>query len=59
MNKTICNSVPVISPTIEIQNQFGKIYEKVKAQLISSELSKVNCEELFSSCSQKAFAGEL
>lgn len=59
MNKTICNSVPLIIPPINDQNRFGEIYEKAQAKLIKMEQSETKCFELFNSLSQKAFAGEL
>jgi type I restriction enzyme S subunit len=59
MNKTICNSVPLIVPPVNDQNRFGEIYEKAQAKLIKMEQSETKCSELCNSLSQKAFAGKL
>jgi type I restriction enzyme S subunit len=59
MNKTTCNSVPLIVPPINDQKRFGEIYEKAQAKLIKMEQSETKCAELCNSLSQKAFAGEL
>ncbi len=59
MNKTICNSVPLIVPPVNDQNRFGEIYEKAQAKLIKMEQSETKCSELCNALSQKAFAGEL
>jgi len=59
MNKTICNSVPLILPPIKLQKEFSEIYNKLvlsKSKLLTSERTNVN---LFNSLSQKAFAGKL
>lgn len=59
MNKTVCNSVPVILPAIEMQKKFTVLFKKaslLRKRLISTQSSK---RFLFNSLSQKAFAGEL
>lgn len=59
MNKTICNSVPVILPAIEMQKKFTDLFKKasfLRKRLISTQSDK---RFLFNSLSQKAFAGEL
>lgn len=58
MNKTICNSIPLILPPTHLQNRFSCIYEKTQ-NLIKSKIGEIKSEELFSSLNQKAFAGEL
>ena len=59
MNKTNCNSVPVILPSLELQNEFSEIYKKLNGSKETTELSSIDCEKLFNSLSQKAFVGDL
>ncbi|MFT5294238.1 MAG: type I restriction enzyme S subunit [Colwellia sp.] len=59
MNKTVCNSVPVILPPNELQKKFTKVYKKAvsfKEKLLSAAIENGS---LFNASSQKAFAGEL
>ena len=57
MNKTICNSIPVIMPPIDLQVKFEKTVEKVtENRIVMAGFSSAN---LFESISQKAFSGEL
>ncbi|MBY7957552.1 restriction endonuclease subunit S [Vibrio fluvialis] len=59
MNKTVCNSVPVIVPTLTLQQQFKKIYLNTVCTI--EKYQSANCEKLslFNSLSQKAFSGQL
>ena len=59
MNKTICNSVPVIVPTLPLQQQFKKIYLNTVSTI--EKYQSASCEKLSlcSSLSQKAFSGQL
>jgi type I restriction enzyme S subunit len=59
MNKTICNSVPIILPDVNLQDKFEAIYLKLNASLNVQIASNEYNSELFNSLSQKAFAGEL
>lgn len=57
MNKTVCNSVPVIIPPIEIQNQFEALVAKVEFH--KSKMYRFANEPAFQSLTQKAFLGQL
>lgn len=57
MNKTVCNSIPVICPPIKLQNLFSHKLELVRRQLISLKYN--SAENLFQTLIQKAFKGEL
>lgn len=59
MNKTTCNSIPVIVPPIELQTQFAQIVEKTEALKTQYQQSLQELENLYGSLSQKAFRGEL
>jgi len=59
MNKTTCNSIPVIKPPIELQTQFAHIVEKTEALKNQYQQSLQELENLYGSLSQKAFRGEL
>lgn len=59
MNKTICNSIPVIKPPIELQTRFAHIVEKIEALKIQYKQSLEELGKLYGSLSQKAFRGEL
>ena len=59
MNKTTCNSIPVIKPPIELQTQFAQIVEKTEALKTQYQQSLQELEKLYGSLSQKAFKGEL
>jgi len=59
MNKTLCNSIPVIRPAIELQNHFAQIVEKTEALKTQYQQSLLELENLYGSLSQKAFKGEL
>lgn len=59
MNKTTCNSIPVIVPPIELQTQFAQIVEKTEALKTQFQQCLQELENLYGSLSQKAFRGEL
>lgn len=59
MNKTICNSIPIILPPITLQNQFAERVALIEAQKQQAQLALAKSEELFQSLLQKAFKGEL
>lgn len=57
MNKTVCNSVPVILPPTSLQARFERIVEKVtESKAVMAGASRAN---LFESISQRSFSGEL
>lgn len=59
MNKTICNSIPIIQPNIQLQNQFASKIELIEKQKELAKQSLKESEDLFNSLLQKAFKGEL
>ncbi|BFO68761.1 restriction endonuclease subunit S [Chryseobacterium sp. KCF3-3] len=59
MNKSICNSIPIIVPPIKFQNKFATIVEKAEKVKEHHKESLKELENLFGSLSQKAFKGEL
>ena len=59
MNKTICNSIPIILPPITLQNQFAERVAVIEAQKQQAQQALAKSEELFASLLQKAFKGEL
>jgi type I restriction enzyme S subunit len=59
MNKTTCNSIPVIVPPIELQTQFAQIVEKTETLKTQYQQSLQELDNLYGSLSQKAFRGEL
>ncbi len=59
MNKTVCNSIPIIKPSLKLQTQFAQIVERTEALKKQYQASLGELEQLFSSLSQKAFKGEL
>jgi len=57
MNKTVCNSIPVICPPIYLQNLFE---DKINLLLEQKrKLNETKSNDLFQSLLQKAFKGEL
>jgi len=59
MNKTICNSIPVILPDINLQTKFANIVEKTESLRFQYQSSLAELENLYGSLSQMAFKGEL
>jgi type I restriction enzyme S subunit len=59
MNKTTCNSIPVIKPPLSLQTQFAKIVEKTEALKTQYQKSLQELENIYSSLSQRAFKVEL
>ena len=57
MNKTVCNSIPVICPPMKLQNLFSQKLEFIRKQL--AIIKNNPAESLFNSLIQKAFKGEL
>jgi len=57
MNKTICNSVPVIMPPKHLQESFDKIVRFIKCMVTMQKNLKE--ADLFASLSKQAFSGEL
>lgn len=59
MNKTTCNSIPIIIPPIHLQTQFAQIVEKTEALKTQNQQSLQELENLYNTLSQKAFRGDL
>ena len=59
MNKTVCNSIPVYLPPIELQNEFAEFVTKTDSIRSKMETSLSELEDNFNSLMQKAFKGEL
>jgi len=57
MNKTVCNSIPVILPPTSLQARFEKIVEKVAES--KAVMAGASSAGLFESISQRSFSGEL
>ena len=59
MNKTVCNSIPVYLPPMELQNEFAEFITKTDSIRSKMEASLSELEDNFNSLMQKAFKGEL
>ncbi|WP_300530212.1 restriction endonuclease subunit S [Peptacetobacter sp.] len=59
MNKTVCNSIPVYLPPIELQNEFAEFVEQTDSIRSKMEASLSELEDNFNSLMQKAFKPEL
>lgn len=59
MNKSVCNSIPVLLPPIELQNKFAEIVEKIEAMKEKAKKAEEEIENLFNALMQKAFSGGL
>ncbi len=59
MNKTNCNSIPVIKPPIDFQIEFATAYENINIIKKQTLESLKELENLYGSISQRAFNGEL
>ncbi|MDA5693433.1 restriction endonuclease subunit S [Acinetobacter baumannii] len=59
LNKTIVGSIPLIIPSIELQNKFFLISEKIDKMKNELENAKNQINNLFESLQNKAFSGTL
>ncbi|WP_111828251.1 restriction endonuclease subunit S [Acinetobacter colistiniresistens] len=59
LNKTIVGSIPLIAPSIEIQNKFFLISEEINKMKTELENSKNQVNNLFQSLQNQAFNGTL
>jgi len=59
MNKSVCNSIPIIKPPSKLQNQFAAIVEKVEQIKNGLQQNLSELENLYGVLSQKAFKNEL
>lgn len=55
----ICKNIEIPLSSLELQNKFAKIVEKVEAQKQKNELVIEQMNNLFNSLSQRAFKGEI
>ena len=55
MNKTICNSVPILLPPIELQNKFATIVKRVEDTKQKMQESLAEMDNHFNALSQKYF----
>lgn len=55
----ICKNIEIPLPSLELQNKFAKIVEKVEAQKQKNELVIEQMNNLFNSLFQRAFKGEI
>lgn len=59
IRKDAVREIPIVSPPIELQNQFAEHVQTIEAQKAQAQQSLQKSEELFNSLLQKAFKGEL
>jgi len=59
MNKTVCNSIPIIVPPLELQRKFALVVEQTEQQKSLMQQSLAEMENNFNSIMQRAFRGEL
>jgi len=59
MNKTVCNSIPVIAPPLPLQQKFTTIVESVERQKAAQRTHLAELDTLFAALQHRAFRGEL
>lgn len=59
INAQELQNIKIMLPPVEVQNKYEQIVKAVRSRLDKHEQSKVSLNSLFSSLSQKAFAGQL
>lgn len=59
MNKTVCNSIPIQLPPIELQERFSDRFRQIWMNVKRASLSEQRFTELFSSLQHRAFSGQL
>jgi type I restriction enzyme S subunit len=59
MNKTVCNSIPVITPPLPLQQKFAAIVESVERQKAAQRAHLAELDALFAALQHRAFRGEL
>ena len=55
MNKTICNSIPVLLPPLPLQQQFVERIEKIEEQKTKVKAALMESENLFQRLMQDMF----
>ncbi len=59
LNKTKCNSIPVIVPPLDLQQRFAAIVESIEKQKARHRAHLAELDTLFASIQQRAFRGDL
>jgi type I restriction enzyme S subunit len=59
MNKSVCNSIPIFSPPLEMQKSFASRIQKIETIKTCHQEALSELEKLFSALQQRAFIGEL
>ena len=59
IRKDAVREVPLISPPLELQNQFADRVQAIESQKAQAQASLAQAEDLFNSLLQRAFKGEL
>ena len=59
MNKTVCNSIPVVVPPIPLQREFARRVTAVEALKTTHRASLAELDALFAALQHRAFRGEL
>lgn len=59
MNKSICNSVPIVLPPVEMQSKFAERIRVVRGEVERFKKLLVRKRSLFASLQHRAFRGEL
>ena len=59
MNKSVCNSIPILLPDINLQNSFAKIVQEARDVKSKMQQSLQEIDTQFNALMQRAFKGEL
>ncbi|QTN28084.1 restriction endonuclease subunit S [Rhodoferax sp. AJA081-3] len=59
MNKSVCNSIPVLVPPLALQQTFATRIQAIEALKVTHRTALAQLDALFASLQQRAFAGEL
>jgi len=59
MNKSVCNSIPITLPPIDLQETFAERVEMVEQVKASCQESSAGLDDVFASLRHRAFRGEL
>ncbi len=59
IRKDAVRELPLISPPLDLQNQFAERVQAIEVQKVQAQASLAQSEDLFNSLLQKAFKGEL
>jgi type I restriction enzyme S subunit len=59
MNKSVCNSIPVLVPPLVLQQTFATRIQAIESLKTTHRTALTELDALFASLQQRAFAGEL